>query len=61
MFIYILVSVMVDSSVGKSNIFIDTIPFKDLARCEEVIKKIKPDIEKNHDKVEMSCQRKELK
>lgn len=61
MIIYLLVSVMVDSSVGKSNIYVDTIPFKELKTCREVIAKIKPDLEKKHDKVEMSCQEKEVK
>ena len=61
MIIYLLVSVMVDQGVGKSEIFVDTIPFKELATCQKVIENIKPKLEKDHDKVEMSCQKKEVK
>lgn len=61
MFVYILVSVMVNSSIGKSEIFIDTIPFKELETCQKVVKKLKPDFEKRYEKVEMTCQQKEVK
>ena len=61
MIVYILVSVMVNNSVGKSEIFLDTIPFKEKEKCEKVVAKLKPEFSKKYNKVEMTCQEKEVK